>query len=62
MFDFGPHASFIWWSYFWVALGLAGLIAWIVLDGRKQRRLLSELEAQGVTRRSAGAGQTGESE
>jgi heme exporter protein CcmD len=30
------------------------LIAWVWLDHRAQRRKLDELEARGITRRSAG--------
>jgi len=51
--DFGPHAAFIWAAYAATAAVVAGLIAWVVLDWRAQRRLLGDLEADGVTRRSA---------
>jgi heme exporter protein D len=50
--DFGPHAGFIWASYAAVAVVLSLLVAWLVIDGRRQRRLLDELEARGVRRRS----------
>lgn len=50
--DLGPHASFIWASYGAVAGVLALLIAWLLWDGHRQRRLLAELEARGVRRRS----------
>lgn len=50
--DLGPHAAFIWGSYGAVAVVLAGLIAWLLWDGHRQRRLLAELEARGVRRRS----------
>jgi hypothetical protein len=33
---------------------VASLIAWVVLDFRAQKRMLGDLEAHGVTRRSAG--------
>lgn len=64
-FDLGPHAAFIVAAYLAVVLVIAGLIGWIVTDARRQRRLLADLEAQGVTRRSARPrteteGQTGE--
>lgn len=49
----GPHAAFIWLSYLAVAVAMAGLIAWLVLDGRRHARQLAELEARGVRRRSA---------
>ena len=52
MFGLGPHYGFICASYAIVAFVVAGLIVWISWDGRTQRRLRGELEAQGVTRRS----------
>jgi heme exporter protein D len=50
--DLGPHATFIWAAYAIVAAVVAGLVAWLVLDGRRQQRLVDELEARGVRRRS----------
>jgi heme exporter protein D len=50
--DFGPHAGFIWASYLIVAAVLSLLVAWLVIDGRRLQRLLDELEARGVRRRS----------
>jgi heme exporter protein D len=50
--DLGPHAAFIWSSYGITVVVLAGLIAWLVLDGRAQERRLAELAARGVKRRS----------
>jgi heme exporter protein D len=50
--DLGPHAVFIWSSYGVVTLVLAGLIAWLVADGRAQQRRLDDLAARGVRRRS----------
>ncbi|MCB1520693.1 MAG: heme exporter protein CcmD [Hyphomicrobiaceae bacterium] len=52
MIDLGPHAAYIWGSYGAVALVLAALVAWLWFDGRRQRRLLAELESRGVRRRS----------
>jgi heme exporter protein D len=52
VFDFGPHAAFIWWSYFIVATVIGALIAWLVLDGRRIQRQLDALDAQGIRRRS----------
>ncbi len=52
--DLGPHAGFIWASYGAVALVLVALLVWLIFDGRRQRRLLEELEARGVRRRSRG--------
>ena len=54
LLDLGPHAGFIWAAYGATAVILAGLIIWIRADARHQLRLLEELEAQGVRRRSAG--------
>ena len=50
--DLGPHAAFIWAAYATVAVVLAALVAWLVLDGRRQQQLVDELEARGVRRRS----------
>ncbi len=50
--DLGPHAAFIWASYGAVAVVLVLLVAWLLWDGQRQRRLLDELEARGVRRRS----------
>jgi heme exporter protein D len=47
------HAGFIVASYAAAAIIVAGLIAWVMLDFRAQRRNLAELEARGITRRSA---------
>lgn len=49
----GPHAAFIWLSYITVAVAIAGLIAWLVLDGRRHEQRLADLEARGVRRRSS---------
>lgn len=59
LWDLGPHAGYIWASYAVVALALAGLAAWLVADGRYQQRLLDQLDARGVRRRSGGAGGKG---
>ncbi len=50
--DLGPHTAYILAAYAIVALALAGLVAWLVLDGRRQQQLIDELEARGVRRRS----------
>jgi heme exporter protein D len=50
--DLGPHAAFIWAAYSVVAVVLAALVVWLVLDGRRQQQLVDELEARGVRRRS----------
>ncbi|WP_040450651.1 heme exporter protein CcmD [Hoeflea phototrophica] len=46
------HEAFVFWSYAATAVTLGGLLIAILLDGRARRRELSELEAQGVRRRS----------
>lgn len=51
----GNHAGFIVASYGLTILVVAVLFAWIVVDGRAQRRQLAELEARGVRRRSSGS-------
>lgn len=48
----GPYATFIAASYLVVLVVVVLLIAWIAVDYRNQRRRLSELEAEGATRRS----------
>ncbi len=48
----GPYATFIATSYLVVLIVVASLIAWIVIDYRSQKRRLSELESEGVVRRS----------
>jgi heme exporter protein D len=48
----GPYASFIVTSYVLVAAVVLILIIWIVIDYRRQKQRLRELEASGVVRRS----------
>jgi heme exporter protein D len=50
--NLGPHASFIIASYAMAALVVLGMIAWVLADFRAQRRVLADLEARGVRRRS----------
>jgi len=52
--ELGPHAIFIVAAYGAAAVIVTSLIAWVVLDFRAQKRMLGDLEAHGVTRRSAG--------
>jgi heme exporter protein D len=47
-----PHAAFIVMAYAAAIVVVGGLIAWIALDYRTQRRTLSDLETRGVARRS----------
>ena len=57
--DLGPHAAFVWVAYGAAAVVLVVLAVWLVLDGRRQQRLIDELEARGVRRRSErGSAQT----
>ena len=50
--DLGPHAVFIVASYVMAAVVVLGLIGWVLADFRAQRRVLADLEARGVRRRS----------
>ncbi len=58
--DLGPHAVFILAAYGVTLVTVAALTLFIVEDDRRQRRILAELERQGITRRStkAPAGKT----
>ncbi|HVY57254.1 MAG TPA: heme exporter protein CcmD [Xanthobacteraceae bacterium] len=51
--DLGPYADFIVAAYLVAAVVVLSLIAWILLDHRAQKRVLADLEARGLTRRSA---------
>jgi heme exporter protein D len=53
-FDLGPHAVFIWSAYAVTAVCMIGLTFGVVASDRRQRQLLADLEARGITRRSAG--------
>jgi heme exporter protein D len=53
--DLGPHAVFIIAAYAVTFIAISTLALFIVEDDRKQRRLLAELEAKGIKRRSARA-------
>ena len=57
--NLGPHADFIIASYAVTVFVIGSLIAWIVLDYSAQRRILGNLEDQGVTRRSRRTGKDG---
>ena len=50
--NLGPHWSFIIAAYAIAVLVVAGLIVWVEVDNRMQRRKLARLAAQGITRRS----------
>jgi heme exporter protein D len=47
------HIGFIVAAYGAGAAVIVALIAWVIFDYRVQRRILAELETQGVARRSA---------
>jgi heme exporter protein D len=51
--DLGPHATFIVAAYAVTFIAIAALACFILEDDRRQRRLLAELEARGIRRRSA---------
>jgi heme exporter protein D len=50
------HLPFIVGSYAAAFVVIAGLIAWVMLDFRAQRRALADLEMRGLTRRSVNPG------
>lgn len=50
--ELGPNAPFIWTAYCMVAFVIAGLITWLVLDGRSLQRRLADFETRGVKRRT----------
>jgi len=50
--DLGPHAIFILAAYAVTAGVLIGLVGWLLIDGRQQKRLVDELEARYGRRRS----------
>ncbi|TCT11810.1 heme exporter protein D [Tepidamorphus gemmatus] len=47
------HFGFILASYLVTAAVLGALVAWVVVDGRRQRAALDDLERRGVRRRHA---------
>ena len=51
--NLGPHAAFILAAWGMGVAVVAGLIGWVIVDFRAQKRVLGDLEAHGVTRRSA---------
>jgi heme exporter protein D len=50
--NLGPYAAFIVGAYAVAASAIAGMIAWVWLDYRRQLNMLADLEARGLTRRS----------
>ena len=53
MTDLGNHDGFIVAAYLVAIIVLAGLIGWVILDGRALKRRLADLESRGIRRRSA---------
>ena len=53
-----PHAAFIIVAYAAAAVVIAALVIWTFVDHRAQRRILGDLEARGIGRRSTPPGQT----
>lgn len=47
------HLAYVVAAYAASVLGIAGLVLWILVDQKAQKRALEELEARGVRRRSA---------
>jgi len=52
LMNLGPHAAFIIAAYAAALAVVIGLIAWVLADHAAQRRLIADLEARGVSRRS----------
>jgi heme exporter protein D len=50
--ELGPHASFILTAYGAAAFVVVSLIAWVMVDHRRQQCALADLEAKGAVRRS----------
>jgi heme exporter protein D len=49
----GAHWGYVLAAYGLTAVVMAGLIAWVIVDGRRHAKMLADLEARGVRRRSA---------
>jgi len=50
--DFGPYGAFILGAYAAALVIVSAMVAWVLIDHRRQIKILSDLEARGVTRRS----------
>jgi heme exporter protein D len=50
--DLGPYAAFILGAYGAALVITGAMIGWVLIDHRRQMKILSELEASGITRRS----------
>lgn len=55
MIELGAHSEFIFGAYVGVTLVTLGLIAWVILDSRAQKKRLADLEARGIGRRRSAA-------
>jgi heme exporter protein D len=51
------HDLFVAAAYAAAAIGIGGLMAWILIDQHNRRREIAELEASGVRRRSDRTGE-----
>ena len=51
----GPYADILVAAYAMALDVILALLAWMVLDHKRQQRMLAELEARGARRRSRGA-------
>jgi heme exporter protein D len=52
------HLPFIAGAYAATFVVIGALVAWVILDFRAQRRALADLEARGLSRRSAASRRT----
>ena len=52
LLSLGPHAGCIVAAYAVFFGAVIGIVAWIVIDGRRLSRQLADLEARGIRRRS----------
>jgi heme exporter protein D len=50
--NLGAYSTFVLGAYGAAVLIVAAMIAWVVIDHRRQARALADLESRGVTRRS----------
>jgi heme exporter protein D len=50
--NLGPYVVFIMTAYAAAIVIVAGLIVWIMLDRHHLIRMIEDIEAQGITRRS----------
>jgi heme exporter protein D len=50
--NLGPYATFILLAYAVAVAVVGGMVTWVVADHRAQTRILKNLEARGMTRRS----------